>query len=238
MSVARMPARAPKEPHVSRETLPPLLGPIVTTPPPLTPTVFQAHTGISDDTRARLEALVAVLLKWQARINLIGCGTVADVWRRHVLNSAQLAPLVPVKAETVIDLGSGAGFPGLVLAILGIRGIHLVESDGRKCAFLREAAQITGAAVEIHAVRAEALAPREADAITARALAPLSDLLDIASRFIGPHTTCVFPKGRGAEQELTVSQKTWMMTVSRFESVTDPEGTILKLEDISRRHVR
>lgn len=210
----------------------------MTTPPPLTPAAFQAHTGISDDTRARLEALVAVLLKWQARINLIGRGTVADIWRRHILDSAQLAPLVPVAAETVIDLGSGAGFPGLVLALLGIRGIHLVESDGRKCAFLREAARITGAAVEIHAVRAEALAPREADAITARALAPLSDLLDIASPFLGPHTACIFPKGRGAEQELTVSQKTWMMTVSRFESVTDPEGTILKLEDISRRHVR
>ncbi len=210
----------------------------MTMPPPLTPAAFQARTGISDDTLARLEALVAVLLKWQARINLICRGTVADVWRRHVLDSAQLAPLLPAKAETVIDLGSGAGFPGLVLAILGIRGIHLVESDGRKCAFLREAARITGAAVEIHAVRAEALAPREADAITARALAPLSDLLDIASPFLGPHTACIFPKGRGAEQELTVSQKTWMMTVSRFESVTDPEGTILKLKDISRRHVR
>lgn len=210
----------------------------MTTPPPLTPAAFQAHTGISDDTRARLEALVAVLLKWQARINLIGRGTVADVWRRHILDSAQLAPLVPVTAETVVDLGSGAGFPGLVLALLGIRGVHLVESDGRKCAFLREAARITGAAVEIHAVRAEALAPREADAITARALAPLSNLLDIASPFLGPHTACIFPKGRGAEQELTVSQKTWMMTVNRFKSVTDPEGTILKLEDISRRHVR
>ncbi len=210
----------------------------MTTPPPLTSAAFQAHTRVSDDTLARLEALVAVLLKWQVRINLIGRGTVADVWRRHVLDSAQLAPLLPATAETVIDLGSGAGFPGLVLAILGIRGIHLVESDGRKCAFLREAARITGAAVEIHGVRAEALAPLEADAITARALAPLSDLLDIASRLIRPHTTCIFPKGKSAEQELTVSQKTWMMTVNRFKSVTDPEGTILKLEDISRRHVR
>lgn len=210
----------------------------MTTPPFLTPAAFQAQTGVSDETRTRLEALVAVLLKWQARINLIGRGTVDDVWRRHILDSAQLAPLLPATAETVIDLGSGAGFPGLVLAILGIRGIHLVESDGRKCAFLREAARITGAAVEIHGVRAEALALGEADAITARALAPLIDLLDIASAFIGPHTTCVFPKGKSSEQELTVSQKTWMMTVNRFKSVTDPEGTILKLEDISRRHVR
>lgn len=210
----------------------------MSTPPSLTPAAFQAQTGVSDETLTRLEALVAVLLKWQARINLIGRGTVADVWRRHILDSAQLAPLLPTTAETVIDLGSGAGFPGLVLAILGIRGIHLVESDGRKCAFLREAARITGATVEIHGVRAEAFALGEADAITARALAPLVDLLDIASSFIGPHTTCVFPKGRSAEQELTVSQKTWMMTVNRFKSVTDPEGTILKLEDISRRHVR
>ncbi len=210
----------------------------MTPPPPLTPAAFQEQTGASDEVLARLEALVAILLKWQARINLIGRGTVADVWRRHILDSAQLAPLLPATAKTVVDLGSGAGFPGLVLAILGIRGIHLVESDGRKCAFLREAARITGAGVEVHGVRAEALVLGEADAITARALASLSDLLDIASPFIGPHTTCVFPKGKAAEQELTVSQKTWMMTVNRFKSVTDPEGTILKLEDISRRHVR
>lgn len=207
-------------------------------PASLTPAAFQAHTGVSDQTLARLESLVAVLLKWQARINLIGRGTVDDVWRRHILDSAQLTPLLPATAQTVIDLGSGAGFPGLVLAILGIRGIHLVESDGRKCAFLREAARITGAAVEIHGIRAEALTLGKADVITARALAPLADLLDIASPFMEPHTTCVFPKGKSAEQELTVSQKTWMMTVNRFKSVTDPEGTILKLEDISRRHVR
>jgi len=206
--------------------------------PPLTPADFQARTGVSDDTLERLEALVAVLLKWQARINLIGRGTATDVWRRHVLDSAQLAPLIPPTAQTVIDLGSGAGFPGLILAILGVKGLHLVESDGRKCAFLREAARITGAAVDIHAGRAEAMAAVAADVVTARALAPLPDLLNLASRFLGPHTVCVFPKGRNAEQELTESQKTWMMTVIRLASQTDPEGTILKLEDISRRHVR
>jgi len=207
-------------------------------PPALTPAAFQARAGVSDDTLARLAALVELLIKWQARINLIGRGTVADIWRRHVLDSAQLAPLLPATARTVVDLGSGAGFPGLVLAILGVGGVHLVESDGRKCAFLREAARLTGAAVAIHAARAEALAPLAADVVTARALAPLPDLLDLAEKFIRPHTICVFPKGRAAEQELTESQKTWMMTVRRIASVTDPQGTILKLEDISRRHVR
>lgn len=207
-------------------------------PPPLTPAAFRARTGVSADTLARLETLVALLFKWQARINLVGRGTVADVWRRHVLDSAQLAPLVPAAARTVVDLGSGAGFPGLVLAILGVGGVHLVESDARKCAFLREAARLTGATVTLHGARAEALAPLAADVVTARALAPLPVLLDLAEKFIQPHTICVFPKGRNAEQELTESQKTWMMTVSRIESLTDPQGTILKLEDISRRHVR
>ena len=204
---------------------------------PLTAIEFQAQTGVAADTLARLEVLVALLGKWQARINLVGGGTLADAWRRHVLDSAQLVPLLPAAARTVVDLGSGAGFPGLVLAILGVAGVHLVESDGRKCAFLQEAARATGAAVAIHRARAESAPPLVADAVTARALAPLPNLLDLAERFLAPHTICVFPKGRGAEEELTETQKTWMMTATRIASITDPDATILKLQGISRRHV-
>lgn len=207
-------------------------------PPPLSPAGFRDRTGVSAATLSRLETLVALLVKWQARINLVGRGTLADVWRRHVLDSAQLAPLLPPTAKTVVDLGSGAGFPGLVLAIMGVSGIHLVESDGRKCAFLQEVARATETAVTIHRLRVEATPDLVADAITARALAPLPKLLDLAEKFLAPHTICVFPKGRQAEEELTESRKSWMMTVSRIDSVTDSDATILKLEGISRRHVR
>lgn len=206
--------------------------------PPLSAADFQSRTGVSGPTLARLETMAALLVKWQARINLIGRGTLADIWRRHMLDSAQLAPLLPPAARTVVDLGSGAGFPGLVLAILGVPGVHLIESDGRKCAFLQEAARATETAVTIHHLRAEAVPALVADAVTARALAPLSQLLDLAEKFLAPHTICVFPKGRTVEEELTEGQKNWMMAVTRIDSVTDSDATILKLEDISRRHVR
>ena len=205
--------------------------------PPLSAADFRERTGVSAATLARLEIMAALLVKWQARINLVGGATLADVWRRHFLDSAQLLPLLPA-AGPVVDLGSGAGFPGLVLAILGVPDVHLIESDGRKCAFLQEAARATGTAVTLHRARAEAVPPMAAGAVTARALAPLGQLLDLAEKFIAPHTICVFPKGRNAEGELTESQKTWMMTATRIDSVTDSDATILKLEGLSRRHDR
>ena len=100
---------------------------------------------VSRETLARLEAFAELLIRWSARINLVGRDTIADLWRRHILDSAQLRAFVPERARSMIDLGSGAGFPGLVLAILGVPGVELVEADSRKCAFLREALRITGA---------------------------------------------------------------------------------------------
>lgn len=204
---------------------------------PLTAEAFQEATGVSDEVRERLAALVALLAKWQRRINLVGANTMADAWRRHVLDSAQLTPLIPGDAAPLLDLGSGAGFPGLVLAVLGIPGVKLIESDGRKCAFLGEAARACEADVEIVRARVEDLPPEPARVITARALAPLPKLLDLAEPLIAPDTVCLFPKGRDAQRELTDSQKNWMMNVTRIKSLTDSFGTILKLEGISRRHV-
>src|SRR6266446_2343020 len=114
---------------------------------PLDPTGFTALTGVSRETLARLEAYAALLAQWNERINLVGRDTRRDIWRRHFLDSAQLLPHVPAGTRSLADLGSGAGFPGLVLAILGVCGVELVESDARKCAFLREAARIAGAPV-------------------------------------------------------------------------------------------
>src|SRR5215469_10920571 len=121
--------------------------------PPLTPERVGEQLNVSRETLARLETYVQLLMAWNRRINLVGPRTLRDVWRRHILDSGQLLALMPPKARVLVDLGSGAGLPGLILAILGVPEVHLLESDGRKCAFLREAARVTEATVTVHAQR-------------------------------------------------------------------------------------
>jgi 16S rRNA (guanine527-N7)-methyltransferase len=198
------------------------------------PLEFQRRTDVSRETLARLETYAALLRKWQKAINLVSRDSLADLWRRHMLDSAQLFPLLPENSRTLVDLGSGAGFPGLVLAALGVPEVHLVESDARKCAFLREAARALDVAVRIHNCRAEDMPAMAADVITARALASLPDLLDLAGRFIGPHTICLFLKGKGVDEELTRAGERWSMTLARQSSASDPSGTILRLEHVHR----
>ena len=143
-------------------------------------------------------------------------------------------PLIPADAETLVDLGSGAGFPGLVLAILGGRGVELIEADSRKAAFLREASRVTNADVTIRGCRIEAVAPHEADVVTARGCAPLDRLLALSERFIGQRTTCLFLKGMHTEEELTTAGKAWRMSVSRHPSRADPGGSVLLLQQVVR----
>lgn len=195
---------------------------------------FAAATGVSRETMERLQAYADLLMAWSDRINLVGRSTLDDPWRRHFLDSVQLLPLIPPATKSLIDLGSGAGFPGLVLAILGVSGIELVEADSRKAAFLREAARISGAEVAIRGCRIEAVPAHKADVVTARGCAPLDRLLALAERFIGPQTTCVFPKGARAEEELTAARKAWTMTVSRHPSRADPAGCVLLLQQVVR----
>jgi len=193
-----------------------------------------AGLGVSRETIERLEIYAALLTRWQARINLVGPDTLPDLWTRHMLDSAQLWPLIPPEARRLADLGSGAGFPGLVLAILGAPDVHLVESDARKCAFLRETARQTGTTVTILNHRIEQVAPLSADVITARALAPLSRLLDWAAPHLAPGGQCLFLKGRGAEDELTATAKEWKIGHRRIGSLTDPEGVVLQLREVCR----
>jgi len=204
--------------------------------PPLTPEACAAEVGIDAAALDRLRAYADLLTTWQRRINLVGARTLEDLWRRHMLDSAQLFPLLPAGTQSLLDLGSGAGFPGLVLAILGVPNVHLVESDARKCAFLQEAARLTGTSVAIHRRRIEAIEPFPVDVITARACAPLSKLLGFVEPFLSPSTICVFPKGRKADEELTDSQKNWMIETTRIPSLSDPGARILILEDIRRRY--
>jgi 16S rRNA (guanine527-N7)-methyltransferase len=202
---------------------------------PLDPPGFAALSGVSRETLARLEAYAGLLVRWCGRINLVGANTLDDLWRRHFLDSAQLLEHVPERTQSLVDLGSGAGFPGLVLAISGVAGVELIEADARKCAFLREAVRITTAPVVIRNARIEAVPPHIVDVVTARGCAPLDRLLGWAQPFIGPGTVCVFPKGEQAMQELTAAQQAWTMDASFHDSCTDRRGIILCLRRVSRR---
>ena len=196
---------------------------------------FATQSGVSRETLARLETYAELLRRWSARINLVGANTLADLWRRHFLDSAQLLAHVPPGTQSLIDLGSGAGFPGLVLAILGVSGVELIEADARKCAFPREAARLAAAPVTIRNARIEAVPSRIVDVVTARGCAPLDRLLQLARPFIGPDTVCLFLKGEQAAQELTAAGQAWTMDATCHDSRSDPRGVILCLKRVARR---
>lgn len=200
------------------------------------PADFARDFDVSRETLAALEAYAALLEKWNRRINLVGRETLPDLWRRHFLDSAQLLPLLPDppagRSRVIADLGSGAGFPGLVLAILGAGELHLIESDRKKCAFLREAARAAGVGVEIHAQRIEEVEGLQADVVTARALAPLEKLVAYARPLLRPGGLALFLKGRGAEEELTALGGPATMAVGRTPSRSDDAGVILSIEGL------
>ncbi len=200
--------------------------------PALSPEEFRAAAGISRPALARLQAYADLLVEWRRAVSLVGRRSLADLWRRHMLDSAQLLALAP-GARTWVDLGSGAGFPGLVLAVLGAPEVHLIESDGRKCAFLREAARVTGTAVEIHHARIEALEPWPADVVVARACAPLPRLLAYAQPFLTVGSECLFLKGQDIDKELTIATKYWIMAYECLPSVSDPAGRILRVTKLN-----
>jgi 16S rRNA (guanine(527)-N(7))-methyltransferase RsmG len=184
--------------------------------------------------RTALDAYAALLTRWNERINLVSPRDLPRLWERHIDDAAQLVPLMPAGTRRIADLGSGAGLPGLVLALLSGLETHLVERDQRKAAFLREAARVTGAPATVHAADAATLPPLGADLVTARALAPLPVLLPLAARHLAPGGTCLFPKGATASAELTAAAQGWTMKVERFPSRTDPSATILRLTEVAR----
>jgi 16S rRNA (guanine527-N7)-methyltransferase len=190
--------------------------------------------GIRPETEQRLRAYVDLLARWNAKINLVGPKTLDDPWARHIIDSVQLKAHLPQNPVTLVDLGSGAGLPGLVMAILGVGEVHLIESDARKCAFLREAARVTETAITIHNLRIEAAPQVAADVVTARALAPLDELLPMVARFLKPEGRAVLLKGARWAEELTIAQKIWQMKVTDHPSITDPAARILIVEQLSR----
>jgi 16S rRNA (guanine527-N7)-methyltransferase len=201
-----------------------------------------ALTPVSRETSARLDRFVELLLAWQSHTNLIARSTVPVLWTRHIADSLQLIDLAP-RAKTWIDLGSGAGFPGIVVACAladtnGAHDIHLVESIGKKATFLREAVQATGAPAVVHAMRVEDFvdkAPESIDVVTARALAPLPKLLTLAYPLLKRGALGLFPKGQDVASELTDAAKYWKIDARLIASRTDEKAQIVVVSGLEPR---
>jgi len=195
---------------------------------------FGQVADVSRETLTRLKAYEDLLQQWQQKINLVSRTTLSDVWRRHFLDSAQLGQWVDPTVPT-LDMGSGAGFPGMVLSIKREAPILLAESDSRKCAFLREVRRVTDAPAEIFDGRVEAI---ESDSgfglIIARALAPVSRLLELALPLLARDGYCIFMKGEQVDQELEEAAGAWTMDLIKHPSVADPRGVILEIRNPDR----
>ena len=191
--------------------------------------------GLDIGTTEKLQRFAALLLRWNASLNLIAKQDEPILWERHIADSLQLLRLVPPDAARGIDLGTGGGFPGLVLAIAAGLPFDLVESDQRKASFLRTAIRETGAPATVHACRIEVADIRPASLVTARALAPLSRLLPLAARFLTEDGTGLFPKGARAAEEVRDAATTWEMDVSTVPSQTTSDGTILRITGLRQK---
>ena len=194
--------------------------------------------GLSQPVVKRLDRYVELLEEEQAKMNLVGASTLPAVWTRHILDSAQLFRLLDPSDKTVLDLGSGAGFPALVLAAMDTeksRMFHLVESDGKKCAFLNKVIEACGLQAVVHNERIEQMEKSGADVITARALAPLDKLIKYAFPFFKKGTRCLFMKGAKAQEELDAALKKYRFHVEKIQSVSSNEGTILLMSEVKKK---
>lgn len=194
------------------------------------------HHSVPDDASREVQfaAFEDLLRHWNRRINLIARGDEPHIQQRHIADSLQLVPLIPPSTARAIDLGSGAGFPGLILAAATGIPFDLIEADQRKAAFLREAARLLAAPVAVHATRIEAAMLPPAHLITARALAPLPGLLRLAAPLLADDGILLLLKGAGVEPELTAAFGEWHMQVDRIRSRTAPGAVILRITELRR----
>ncbi len=209
----------------------------VPTTPDYTELDFATELGVARETVSRLSTYVDLLRQWNERLNLVADSTMPDVWRRHILDSAQLVDLIPSESTSIVDLGSGAGFPGMVLAILLSHRpgtfVHLIEATQKKCLFLEEVAAATAAPVKVHWARAEEVENLKTHVVTARAVAPLNRLLGLAYPYFGPGTIGLFLKGKSLTDELTLAAKSWKLDATPILSRSDPSGTVLRVTGLS-----
>lgn len=196
-----------------------------------------AGVSVSRETFARLETYAELLAKWNPRINLVSPATLAEAWTRHFVDSAQLYTLATGTEQHWVDLGSGGGFPGMVIAILcneqSLTKTTLIESDTRKATFLRTVARETGIATTVLSQRIEAAPPQLADVVSARALAPLPKLLPYVQRHMAPGGRALLPKGISWEKEVENARKTWTFSCQVHKSETDPDAVVLELGELS-----
>ena len=193
------------------------------------PAPIAAQIDVSRETMSQLETYVGLVEKWQPRVNLVSPASLRDIWMRHILDSAQLAPLVPKGSPRLVDVGSGAGFPGLVLAIMTNAECHLVESDQKKAVFLRTVIRECGLTAAVHNERIENMPCLEASVITARALAPLDRLLSLLATQLRPGARCLFLKGAQAKAELAALGDPANLAWRLHPSLTNPNGSVIDL---------
>ncbi|MDB2391045.1 16S rRNA (guanine(527)-N(7))-methyltransferase RsmG [Alphaproteobacteria bacterium] len=195
----------------------------------MTPEIVQKTLNVSRETLDQFAAYLALLEKWQKSVNLVARATLDIAWQRHILDSAQLARYLPAECKTIMDVGSGAGFPGLVLSIMQDATVHLVESDHKKTVFLQTVIRELGLSAIVHNERIESLAPMAPDVITARAFAPLGKAIGLLAPHMQPHTILLLLKGRNVEEELTEMPDYPIMSAITYPSLSDPAGMVLQL---------
>lgn len=204
----------------------------------MTPDHFAERLGVSRETLERLKVYAALLLRWNARLNLVGRSTEPQLWTRHMADSAQLWALRPEDVRVWADLGTGAGFPGLVIAALAAEEapgltMILVESDARKCAFLYEAVRMMGIKPVIYQERIETVIPLQADVLSARALAPLETLLGYVTKHRRHDGIGLFPKGETVHKEIEAAAKRWRFEHRVHSSITESLGVIVEVGAVS-----
>jgi len=204
-------------------------------PNSVTEKTFAQKTNVSREALANMRIYAQLLTKWQKKINLVSESTMQDLWSRHFYDSFQLKAhfdkLATEKAK-ILDIGSGAGFPGLLLSMLGCGEFHMVESNNKKCAFMRQVIRDTNCNAIIHNERIENIRPFHVDYIISRACASLDKLFDLGQNFIHEETLCLFLKGQTAEQEITDARRNWAFEVEKFTSITEDSGMLLKVSHI------
>jgi 16S rRNA (guanine527-N7)-methyltransferase len=187
------------------------------------------------ETLERLTIFVELLKKWQNHFNLVSRGTIDNIWERHIADSLQLMSYLSNKGIAIADLGTGAGFPGMVLAISGYNNIELIEANGKKIGFLKEVARLTSTSVKLTNQRIEKCQLEDRQIFISRALAPLTDLLQYVSPFTNSETSCIFLKGVSADQEIRNAQEKWTFEYTKTQSIVESTSSIITLKNIRKK---
>ncbi|MBT6415316.1 16S rRNA (guanine(527)-N(7))-methyltransferase RsmG [Candidatus Puniceispirillum sp.] len=195
----------------------------------MTPEIVQKELNVSRETMDKFTIYLALLEKWQRSVNLVARTTLDIAWQRHILDSGQLGRYLPGGCQSILDVGSGAGFPGLVLSIMGDATVHLVESDHKKTVFLQTVIRELGLSAMVHNDRIEQLPAMAPDVITARAFAPLGKAIGLLAPHMASHTVLLLLKGRNVEEELTEMPDYPIMSAVTYPSLSDPDGVVLQL---------